>query len=680
MDLENLSGPDLRAFADSVIQSWSQRDRIVNEMALIRDQQWDIDVPKGFKNTAQQVHNSISREIPSRVAGLLAMRHPLYSRLSPSDDMAINDNVNTVERYFQAADAYYAGHSLGGTDAYEFAMDQLVSAGAVCVGSIFAPHAWASIPPLLDAGGEIVKDLWRDSEGKPTTKKSKVDNERTAIYYKNVVQAYRQSAAPPIQRRYMETRQCYPLFLLNRMQAMFIKRQVTLLELQMFGFDTSNLGEDITRMENKYDLLECWLPNRVRYFVQHAGTELQHARYPGQNGIPTNYGFVPYSYQSGIKGGSLGPDKLGMPVLWLVASQIKLLDTLDTFALNAVYLASFPTFKFRYNDRAKAVEVFTDRGGKDVVHYEIHTGEINDFGEDRELVPLENPGMNADFYRLRDAVEAQIDKIIPRALRGEAESSGYNTLQVTAQAKAIFNSLFTAAERTAENLAQMEMRLIDRFIPEGQPIYLEYAEQTAGSIKAKLSRIKMGPEHIQHYYSITASVDRELDHITEGSWRAKMNSQGYGSVQWVEEGAGIPDSNDMERQRARDRVLKSPAFQQILDEDAARQFGLLRKQRQMAMMAKIKPGANGMPLVQMDDGNWFGPGQTPQMQGDVGAMLGGLNLQAAPGSPNLSTVGNPEAMLPSAEGQPAAFRQGGGAIPGAMQLQNLTRPEPNIPM
>jgi hypothetical protein len=369
-----------------------------------------------------------------------------------------------------------------------------------------------------------------------------------------------------------------------------------------------------------------------------------------------------------------------------VDSQIKLLDTLDTFNLNAIYLASFPTYKFRYNADAKAIEVYSEKNGKDVVHYQIHTGEINDFGPDKELVPLEHQGMNQDFYQLRNAIENSIDKIIPRALRGEGESSGYNTLQVTAQAKAIFDPLFTASERSAQDTAIMEMRLISKFLRRGG-IYLQYATPPNGSSrKARLERIKVTADDVQNYYQIAATVDKELDRVTLGSWAAKMNSQGYGYVAWVEDLSGIPDSADAERQRARDRVMKSPEIMKMLEVDAMEQFGILKRKRRMAALGRIQIGPDGLPVFQMPDGNLFGPAagvqpqQTPQMQGAVGALLGGMNLAAAPGNPNLNSgATNPEALLPRG-GQPQAFRMGGGAIPGAAQLQNLTKPEPQIPM
>lgn len=679
-DLEKMPGTELRELATNVIAAWGPRDAEIELIRKLKDQEWDVEVPIAFKNTTTQVHNSISREIPTRVAGLIAGRRPTYSRMALSEGMSDNDKAAKVERFCMAADGYYSQNAVPGKDAVTFATSQIVDTGAVCVGTLFAPHAWAAAPEFLDEQGQPKRELWRDSRGEPTEKPDSEDRDATARHYLKLVDAYRQQAKPPIFRRYMETPQCYPLFLMDTMHSMFVKRQVTTLELDLFGFDMDDLASDRTSFTSKHDLLECWLPNRVRYFV--GDTELAHPGYSkgGELGIPTNYGFVPFTYQGGIEGGSLEYGKYHHPVLWLVASQIKLLDTLDTFNLNAIYLASFPTYKFRYNQAEKAIEVFSERNGKETVHYAIKSGEINDFGPDRELVPLEHSGMNNDFYQLRTKIEEQIDKIIPRTLRGEAESSGYNTLQVTAQAKAIFDSLFTGMERLADGQAKQSMMLIDRFVKRG-PVYFDLAVQRQGSSRRPvLSRIGLTAEDIQGHYQIKSTVDKELDRVTLGSWAAKMNSQGYGNVTWVEELSGIEDSVEAERQRAKDRVMRNPLIQQQLDADAVEHFKMRKLIRQMKMTARIAQGQGGMPQVKMPDGTMFGPKQTPEMQGAAGAMLGGLNLSAGPGNPNLNSgATNPEAMLPQ-DGQPQQFRMGGGAVPGAAQLQNLTRPAPKIPL
>lgn len=48
--------------------------------------------------------------------------------------------------------------------------------------------------------------------------------------------------------------------------------------------------------------------------------------------------------------------------------------------------------------------------------------------------------LHKSFYQLRDEIDESINKSIPRVLRCVAESSGYSTLQVTTQAKAVFES------------------------------------------------------------------------------------------------------------------------------------------------------------------------------------------------------------------------------------------------
>lgn len=665
-DLEKLGAADLAKFAENVVLSWQPRTERIREIGQLRSQNWAVQLPPELKVTLKTQHSSIPHDVSTRAIGILTARDPTFSRTPPDDDEGAAIKANTVARYCQARLDWDKRYALAGRNAWIFLVDQIANKGAGCVGSIFAPHAWAAAPPLTLEDGSYPKSLWRDSQGKPTDNPRQIDDAAVAKAYVKVVDAYRMRARPPIVHRYLPTEQCFPFYVGDQMAAMVIRRKASALELAASGFDTRALpgtGSD-TSVERTLELTEVWTRNLARYFA--GKDELVHSVY-GEGGIVHGYGFVPYEYRIGLPSDTdveYGP--MGLPLLGLIESNVKMIDTLLTFRLNAVEIASFPAWQAIHAPGEINPYDLAANGPK---QYRIVPNTVMDFGAGVKVESFFNPGLNKDFDKALEDERAEVRKIIPDVLFGIPASSGYNSAVMTQQARSFFNPMIEAAERLAEGIAVMDMLHISKRLP--GPIYMDYAvrKNELSAAPKNVSRISIQASDIAGYYGIEAEIGRELDRVTMGSWAVAMVAAGLMDRQTGAELCGETDFEEMEDRIARDRFMSRPDVQEATEQEAIKQFGLQGYLQQQQAQARIDPTTG---LVSMPGGGTAGPGmaQTPEMQGPAGAVLGGTNVNSA--GPNLPATNNPGIGLPTPE-QPDRFRRRGGAIPGAPQNQGARK-------
>lgn len=686
-DFDGMSDRDILDMGERLYQAWDARDKEIQDARRMFRHDWTVAVPEGWDQTAKTQHTSKAKEIPIRIINTVTLRDPQFSRVTPADEFGAGIRASSVEHFFQGYFSYNRREGIKGRDAYKFQAGQFVHKGASCIGSLFAPNAWAGADLFLDDDGEPHQAYWRDSSGKRTTDKKALDYEAAGRAYMSAVDTHRKTAKPPIKRRYVPTDQCYPLLVDGEMVALFIRRQATTLELAQSGFYVDTGGNQLNPYSTDV-LLEVITPNRCRYYkgnqpVSHMGS--------GSDGVYTGYGFIPYSYRAAIDGADLDYASFGFPLLSLVKSNIETITTLKTYLNNAIHMASFTSFYIKYTDKdGNSVGALRDnKSQKDIATFQFRTGTIMDFGPGREVTPLTHPGLNSDFWKLVAQEEQELDRMFPRSLSGQAESSGYNTVQSTLQAKTIIDPIYDGISMQEEELAIMDMHHITDRVP--GPIYLEYAQrQSMGSSRpASMNRIKLSGSDIGSYYQIHVSADKEMDRVTLGTWAAAQVERGIGDIEWAADLSGIEDYEGMVQRQARDRVFKSDLMMQTLEQDAVNQFGLRRQAEAAAAAARIQTGPDGTPMVIQPNGSLAGPGQaaqTPEAQGPVGAMLGGANASALPGMPNMnSTSANPQLTqpAPTPTGRTASGggrnRRRGGAIPGAPQRPQ-TFPPPQMPV
>lgn len=677
-DLDGLSDKQIVDLAIKVEEAWADRDAAIKSAQTLFKQAWDVTVPEAWRQKARTAHTALAKEIPLRVINTVTLRDLQFSRMNPGDDFGEGSHASAVERYFQGYFHYNRRTGLPGRDAYKWSAGQFVHKGASCVGSLFAPREWATAPLFLD-GEKPRLTWWRDSAGRETDDEQAMDLEATGRAYLKAVDGKRMTAKPPISRRYLPTEQCYPLFVEGELVMLVIKRQSTLLELNAAGYAVETGGEQSNGWMSGTTIREIVTPNRCRYY-----RDFQPITYQGKTeGLVTNYGFVPYSYRVGLDTGDTDWGSVGLPLLGLIESQLKTITILRTYLEQAVHLASFTTFQLRDLGNGQQEGRFLDnRTGKELTTFKFKSGTIIQPPEGKEIAPLTHPGLNADFWKLVQQETDEINRIVPRTLSGQPTSSGYETAQVTTNAKAIFDPLFDGLAMQEEELAVMDMHHIAERVP--GPIYLEYEQPRAmgSSRKKELSLVRLSKTDIKDYYQIRVTADKEVDRITLGTWAKTMASgeDGVGDIAWVADMAGIPDYEDMELRRARDRVLRSERMMAVLEEDAINAFGLrqrlLRAEAAKAMML----GPDGVPLVMLPDGRGATPGRPmlPAAQGATGAAQGPANRVASVGQPNLDSTNNPSIGQPGRSGRDRARRRG-GAIPGAPQRQPA-RPAAPVPV
>lgn len=667
-DFDGLEDTAILDLFHEVKDGWAERDEKIANATELRRQSWQVKVPKAWRQTAQQQHSSLSKEIPTRVTGTLTLKEPSWSRIAPDEEIELAEKASAVERHFAARVQYDRRTALPGKNGYVFLCDQITNAGAACVGSIYAPHQWAGAPLFMD-GEQIRKVHWRDSSGRATDREDEMDYEASERAYSRVVDRHRQSAPPPIGHRVLETRQCYPLFVEGRMLALFVERESTLLELKAGGFVIDTLGRGST-WGSKGGLVEVVTSNRIRYY--HDRKPVAHKDADGTKGLYTGYGFVPYAYRVGLEGGSLDWGHYGLPLLDLVDSNIRMIDTCLTYQFNAMHMASFTSWYIKYlprPDGSTALQIRETEKGKTLATYDFKSGMIMDFGPDKEVQPFLHPGLNKDFDKFLEFQINEVHRIIPRTLQGQAESSGYNTAQTSVQAKAIFNPIVDGLELLLEELAIMDMRHISARVP--GPIYLEYLNRAKGKVRQKLQRVRIDKDDIGDYYQIRCTIDREPDRVTMGTWAGNMKAAGIlddEEAYYEAKPEGDYEAH-LARQR-RDRLMQDPLIDQAMTVRAVKRFGLDDAVREAQAMGRVQiDPQTGMPMVAMPDGRLAGPGQ-PSAQGGMGATA------MTQGQPNLGSTSNPSIEQPrSTPTGRDRLRRRGGAIPGAAQRQP-SRPKP----
>lgn len=674
-----MSDIDIIDLFKRVKEAWNPRQQVIDDAVMLRTDKYVVAVPEAWQQTAKQHPSSRAKEIPTRITGTLMLNKPIYSRANPGEDFGVGEDQNQVERFHQAHQSYWDKHAMKGRSALEFMYDSFVGKGAACMGSILTPHRWAGAP-LLYEGENLRREFWRDSSGRETEDESKVDLEAAIRAHGRAIEKYRQSASGnrsmPLSRRLLPPEQVFPMIHEGEMVGFFIERKVSLLELNAKGWvldlDNANVGAS-------HYIVEAVTPNRCRYYLDE--DPIAHKDY-GSEGLYTGYGFIPYVYQTSLSAGETEYGSWGLPVLGLIESNLKTIQTLRTYLMNAVHLASFTSFYIEYVGEEKSIGSLVDnKTGKKLTTFEFKSGTIMDFGPGRKVVPLTHPGLNADFWKALAAEEQDVDRIIPRTLSGEPGSSGYNTVVSSVQARALYNSIYRASELLLEQAGEMDMRHVSDSLP--GPVYCEWEKPSSGRAK-QFERVKLSKELIGNYYHLQVDIDRVIDPITEGTFRANMIGHGIGDIEWAAEGAGIHDYEDMLARQARDRVFQSEQTMMVLDNAAIERFKLKKALSRAAMAARIQQAPDGTPVVQLPDGRVAGPGfgiQSPMMQGAAGAMGGANNNPAlqSNGGPNMEATNNPGISQP----KPTPTNRGrgrrrGGAVPNGPQRQPH-RPEPSNP-
>jgi hypothetical protein len=666
-DFDGMSDRAILDLVAKVREAWAPRDSLIARISDLREQRWEVPVPKAWRQTAKTHHSSLSLEIPQRIVGTVTLNDPVFTRPNPGEDFAKGSDANQVERFHQGHLQTWRKSAIAGMDSYIFLADQIANKGAGVIGSILTPHDWAGAPQMMQHG-KIVQKYWRDSNGKETDSQDAMDPESSAKAYSKSVDLHRRRAGVPLTRRILPPETCYPLMAGGKILAMFIVRKATMVELEADGWSI-DVGATEKYSGKEEELIEVITPNRCRYYLNE--TPIAHEDH-GKDGLVTGYGFVPYAYRTGLIGGTLDYGSYGLPALTLVESNLRTIDTLRTYLMNAVHLASFTSFYIEYTgDQTTTAALVDNKTGKKLTSFEFKTGTIMDFGPGRKVVPLTHPGLNQDFWKAHDLEVQEVNRVFPRSLSGQAESSGYNTALSSVQAKSILNSCYRGLEMLLEDSAQMDMRHIGT-LP--GPVHLD-VEKPASAMSTKRSEfehVRIDAKLIDDYYGIKATVDRETDRITLGQFAMNLNAGGVGDDEWVADMAGITDYEDMVKRRARDRVLKSEKMMAILEEDAIDEYGLRKAADEAQARGRIQMSPDGVPMV---DGQ-AGPGQAGA--NGQGGMQANPAMQSN-GGPNMASVANPSIgqPAPTPTARPRSRRRG-GAIPGAPQ-KPAHRPSPQNP-
>jgi len=667
MNLDKMSGADLARWAENVVLSYATRDAMITECKATRSGSFTIYIPAAWRSGIKDQHSSLGKSLPITCIGVTSVNEPTYTRTPPDTDIALASKADAVERYLQAAFEKEKGDGTPGQSTWYWLNDQMNNFGGCCIGTMFAPHSWADVPSLTDEEGKIRKEFWRDSSGKVTDDLEDLDDVAASRAYLKAVDLYRQRGSSPIVRRYVPFDQAYPAIIGRSMMAMVIRRKVSPMELSALGFKLDSAGISANEtIDRSREVDEVWTARRCRLFVER--NELEHEVY-GKEGIVHNYGFVPFAYQIGLPAenaeGEFGV--WGAPILSLVGDNIRAIDTIMTARANAAYQAAYPTPVAEDVTPQDPVALSTSDGK--MQHLEIKSGMLNYF-PGKKIYYLNNPGLGKDFELAIREEREEIRRIIPDAILGLAESSGYNSALAIQQGRGFFGPIVQGMQLLLQRQAAQELQHIDRRVP--GHIYLDYAyrNNNFGAGRLKMNKVKIGADDIRGYYAVNVEISRVVDQITLSSHMAQLQAQGLATVDEVLESRGVTDTEATKQQILVDQFLASDPVKQQLTMDAIEEAGLADLQAEIMAEQQLTTLPDGSQGVLMPDGTIAAPGLMPEQQGAAGAMLGGANLNSA--GPNMASTNNPTQMLPTRE-QPDRFRRKGGAIPGKPQRQGWSK-------
>lgn len=670
MDLNKLLSKELARFAKNVVDSYAPRDEMIEECQKTRSGKFPIWIPPAWRSGVKDQHSSLGKSIPITCIGVTSVNEPVYTRTPPDTDIIEASRADAVERYLQAQFEREKGLGTPGQSAWYWLNDQMNNFGGACIATLFGPHVWADQPLLTDEEGKIRKEYWRDSTGKLTEDLKEMDDVASSRAYIKAVDLYRRRGNSPIVRRYVQFNHAYPAIIGREMVAMVVKRKVAPLELGMMGYKPESAGvSDSSGINRNQTLMEVWTSHRCRLFL--GEEELEHEVY-GADGIVHNYGFVPFVYQSGLPAenaeGEFGV--WGAPILSLISDNIRAIDTIMTARANAAYQAAYPTPVAEDTSPVDPASLLND-GGK-MQHIEIRSGMVNYF-PGKKIYYLNNPGLGKDFERAILEEREEIRRMIPDAILGLAESSGYNTALAIQQGRGFFGPIVQGMQLLLENQSRQELQHIDRRVP--GPIYLDYAyrDNNFGAGRPKMNKVRIDSGDIKGFYVVKVEISRVVDQITLSAHMAQLQAQGLATVDEVLEARGVTDTEATKKQILVDQFRNSDMVRQKLTQDAIEEVGLADLQAEALAEQQLVPLPDGSQGVMMPDGTVAAPGLgdvTQMQQGAAGAMMGGMNLASS--GPNMASTNNPRQMLPTQQ-QPDRFRRKGGAIPGKAQKQGWAK-------
>lgn len=666
LNLDTMAAADLARFAENVISSYAPRQKKIEKAKEIRSQNWTPYIPEAWQVPERKAtHSSYGPSIPLQCIGLTSANPPTYTRVRPDPEVSAARKADIVENYLHARFHTENEDGVAGSVAWIWENDQMDNYGGCCIGTILAPHAWANAPSMSDREGKIRKEYWRNRHGVVPEDGEEFDDVASAKAFIKAVEEHRRRAEDPVIRRYVPFDQAFPVFVGRTMMAMIIRRKASALEMTSLDFLTND-GSELS-VDKTQELTEIWTPNRGRFFI--GGEELKHEKY-GSEGIPHNYGFIPYVYKCGLPddecAGEFGV--WGTPILSVIADQIINIDTIETVRMNAAYLAGFPTPVAEDTVPLDPATLVSGEGKMQQVA--IKSGQIN-YWPGKKIYYLLNNGTGVDFEKALAEEKAELRRLLPDALLGQAASSGYNTAQAIQQGMGFLGPNLTALQGLHASQARQQLQIINDFVP--GPVFFNYAyrDNNFQSGPLRMRNLEISAKDIDNYFPVNVEISRVVDQITLSAHMAQLQSQGLATVDEVLESRGVTNTEATKRDILVDkfRLQAEPR----LMADAVEEAGLGPLQAEMAAEAQLTTLPDGSQGLAMPDGTVAAPGlpaQTPQMQGAAGAMMGGYNL-ASPG-PNPASTSNPQQMLPTPE-QPNRFRRKGGAIPGAPQRQGATK-------
>lgn len=301
---------------------------------------------------------------------------------------------------------------------------------------------------------------------------------------------------------------------------------------------------------------------------------------------------------------------------------------------------------------------------------QIQMGEMNLLGAQEDIVfPFLQAQMMPDFFKYMDYLTGQLDEAgiggLSKALG--SDMAGYAIAQIRAQQMAVLAPVYYNAVRQWRKIGYFLRFLVQQVFPAG--FYLRGAVEESDDGIQYRPILKFAKEHCTDF-SINAHIDEGIkqDEMAERKSALEMVQGGLWSRRRGMEKTGVEDAEAENREIDLDRVLKSPAA----DEVRLRMATQMMAERSVALTRQEASSPFNQALERAKQTYMGGGGQfANQGPEPANALPGGMPMQQSPGMP-APQQGGPSAGPPAGgEGfdlQSLGVQGIPGGVPGGAQV------------
>jgi hypothetical protein len=614
----NIDTRDIGGTIANLRTRWADRDRIIREMRDLRFLETTVDMPGGMEH--DQVITPIPWQLTERMVGMLTA-DPFTVRIPQAEQTkAADKQASTIEKWVTAALRQLCKQQ--DEDVLERFVESLIVDGHGCMRMLYTPQYWRGYP-----------------------KRNRKDNESDKDYSRRA-EEWTKGAPLPITWNWLDPLTVYPVWDEMGLAAVLEVDQrdvITIGDAKKFNMigsepELQELCRTHAQGGDQVEFAQLWTRDELVYCI---GDQVVHRS-------KHRYRRVPYVYAMGQTVSSKDPARQGMAMLYPLKNIVPVLNRLLSQKASAVRLWCWPTVLVQTGLSAPAGDDAAPR----VI--ELKPGQAIPLLPGEEVRFLTWEGNGPDIDEMISLIQGMAERAgMADSLFGvnPGGDSGYAINQLISAARVKFKPIIAHAERAMEMMISTLLDIVEYQIK--QPLYVYRRGEDGGWIG-------LHPDDLRGYRQIEFKLNPVMptDEYARSSKAINENRAGLRSVYSAMEQIGIEQPEDEEDRILVDRLKQSPQIQAILQEEAARRWGLLQEKRRdmpanelAQVLAQLPPALQQAIMMHLQGGQ---PGQ-PGVPGQMGMGAPGPNMA---GMPNAAVM-----AAPGVQAAPGAPPPGAAAMP-----------------